>query len=269
MALLSRSRDDSFKAIINNPEGVETDMFRTADGQENKPGSVPYFLESSARSFPDKIALVHEDVRASYAQINAAANHLAHWLISRGITPGDRVAILLENSLEYVVSYYGILKTGAVAVPLSTDLKPDTLQPLLAELEAKILISNFRFERLLQATNLNTGLALVLKQPKLFQSSPAAPIFYWDEILAGENDANPELTLLETGLASIIYTSGSTGKPKGVMLSHANIASNTRSICQYLQLTANDIQMVILPFFYVMGKSLLNSHFAVGGRVVI
>ncbi len=235
----------------------------------NSPILIHHFLESSTKSFPDKIALVHEDVRASYAQINAAANRLAHWIISRGIAPGDRVAILLENSLEYVVSYYGILKTGAVAVPLSTDLKPDTLKPLLAELEAKILISNFRFERLLQATNLTTGLALVLKQPKLFQSSPAAPLFSWDEILAGENDANPDLTLPETQLASIIYTSGSTGKPKGVMLSHANITSNTCSICQYLQLTADDIQMVVLPFFYVMGKSLLNTHFAVGGRVVI
>ncbi|MEA2109610.1 MAG: class I adenylate-forming enzyme family protein [Pseudomonadota bacterium] len=177
-----------------------------------------------------------------------------------------KLTILLENSLEYVVSYYGILKAGAVAVPFGTDLKPDTLQPLLAELEAKILISSFRFERLLQATNLNTGLALVLKQPKLFQSSPSVSLFSWDEIMAGENDANPKLTLTETGPASIIYTSGSTGKPKGVMLSHGNIASNTRSICQYLQLTADDIQMVVLPFFYVMGKSLLNSHFAVGGR---
>ena len=52
-------------------------------------------------------------------------------------------------------------------------------------------------------------------------------------------------------------------------LSHANIAGNTRSICRYLKLTADDIQMVVLPFFYVMGKSLLNSHFAVGGRVII
>ncbi len=235
----------------------------------NSPTLIHHFLESSARNFPDKIALVHEDVRASYSQINAAANRLAHWLINHGVAPGDRVAILLENSLEYVVSYYGILKTGAIAAPLSTDLKPDTLEPLLAELEAKILISSFRFERLLKATILNTGLALILKQPKLFQSSPAVPLFIWDEILADENDANPVLTFPETRLASIIYTSGSTGRPKGVMLSHGNIASNTRSICQYLQLTADDTQMVVLPFFYVMGKSLLNTHFAVGGRVVI
>jgi len=70
-------------------------------------------------------------------------------------------------------------------------------------------------------------------------------------------------------LAGIIYTSGSTGLPKGVMLSHQNIVSNTLSICRYLRLKQNDIQMVVLPFFYVMGKSLLNTHIAAGGTVVI
>ena len=69
--------------------------------------------------------------------------------------------------------------------------------------------------------------------------------------------------------ASIIYTSGSTGGPKGVMLTHRNIVGNTFAICQYLRLTHEDIQMSVLPFFYVMGKSLLNTHIAVGGTVVI
>jgi len=61
----------------------------------------------------------------------------------------------------------------------------------------------------------------------------------------------------------------STGKPKGVMLTHANIVANVNSICEYLQLTDSDVQMVVLPFFYVMGKSLLNTHFAAGGTIVI
>ena len=83
------------------------------------------------------------------------------------------------------------------------------------------------------------------------------------------NDSNINNPIEQSNLASIICTSGSTGKPKGVMLSHANIVSNTHSICQYLELSAQDIQMVVLPFFYVMGKSLLNTHFAVGGTIVI
>ena len=77
------------------------------------------------------------------------------------------------------------------------------------------------------------------------------------------------LPIPDCSLGSIIYTSGSTGKPKGVMLSHKNLVANVHSICEYLHLTDKDIQMVVLPFFYVMGKSLLNTHFAVGGTVVI
>ncbi|MBN2331958.1 MAG: acyl--CoA ligase [Deltaproteobacteria bacterium] len=229
---------------------------------------IHYFLEASTRSLPDKVALVHEEVRATYREINAAANRLAHWLLADNVLPGDRVAILLENSLEYVISYYGILKAGAVAVPLSTDHKPESLRPLLAELEAKAIISNSRFERLLQATELPPSLSLIISQPK--KSWPSSlRLVAWDEVLAGDQSTNPDLSLPATSLASIIYTSGSTGKPKGVMLSHHNIVSNTNSICSYLQLTADDIQMVVLPFFYVMGKSLLNTHVAVGGRLII
>jgi long-chain acyl-CoA synthetase len=89
------------------------------------------------------------------------------------------------------------------------------------------------------------------------------------EELSHQPDRNPTLKIDPTSCAAIIYTSGSAGKPKGAMLSHANIVANTRAIVEYLKLTPTDVQMVVLPFFYVMGKSLLNTHFAVGGSVVI
>jgi len=248
---------------------------------ENKPQAklIHHFLEQSTELFPDKTALIHEEVRATYRQINTSSNHLAHWLIDLGITRGDRVVLVLENCLEYVVSYYGILKAGAVAVPLSSDLKPDGLRPLLEELEPEVIISSSRFERLFKATDLALFKinALLLKNPKQKWSSPTLPVFSWDDIISDDGTSNPEIrpeirpkiSIDESDLASIIYTSGSTGIPKGVMLSHKNIVSNAKSICRYLALKDKDIQMVVLPLFYVMGKSLLNTHFAVGGTIVI
>jgi long-chain acyl-CoA synthetase len=236
-----------------------------------QPTLIHHFLEESTRRFPDKTALVHEDVRATYTQINSKANQLAHWLLNQGITKGDRVALVLENSLEYVVSYYGVLKAGAVVVPLSSDLKPDGLSPLLGELAPKIVISSSKFERLLQATD-HTPLniqGLLLKNPKLKWSSTPFSVFSWEDIITSEDSLNPDMTIDESAMASIIYTSGSTGNPKGAMLSHKNIVSNVHSIGQYLCLTEKDIQMVVLPFYYVMGKSLLNTHISVGGTVVI
>ncbi len=232
---------------------------------------IHHFLENSAREYPAKIALIHDGVRATYSEVNTKANTLAHYLLQRGVQRGDRVGILFENCLEYVVSYYGVLKAGAVAVPLSTDLKADSLNSILLELEPRSLIASSRFENLLKSFELNQcGLQeLILKTPNSSWNGTGLKVTKLDELLHNDASPNPRLENGRDSLASIIYTSGSTGRPKGVMLSHGNIVSNTDSICQYLNLTASDIQMVVLPFFYVMGKSLLNTHFAVGGTVVI
>jgi len=232
---------------------------------------IHHFLEHSAKLFPDKIALIHEDVRASYADVNSKANRLAQFLMGRGVAKGDRVVFIFENCLEYVVSYFGILKVGAVAVPLSNNLKPDSLLPLMNELEPKAVIMSSRFERVLIATDLSilNIEIIIIKDAKLDWSNFAVQVIQWEEAIASGPDVDDDNQIEKSDLASIIYTSGSTGRPKGVMLSHNNIVSNTRSICSYLQLSETDIQMVVLPFFYVMGKSLLNTHFAVGGTIVI
>ena len=232
---------------------------------------IHHFLEQSARLYPDKVALIHDDVRSTYSLINNMANHLAYKLLELGVSSGDRIAFIFDNSLEYVATYYGILKSSAVAVPLSTALKPDSLSPLLKELEPRIIIASSKLERLLQATELGIPSldAIVLSKPKLKWSSTGFQVFKLEELIDTKEAVNPEPHIHENSLASIIYTSGSTGKPKGVMLSHRNIVSNNHSICQYLELTEKDIQLVVLPFFYVMGKSLLNTHFAVGGTVVL
>jgi len=106
---------------------------------------IHHFLENSARLYPWKIAVIHEDTRATYREINSQANQVSHWLLENNIQKNNRVMLLLENSLAYVVSYYGILKSGAVAVPLSTDIKPDSLKYLLYEIEPDVIISSARF----------------------------------------------------------------------------------------------------------------------------
>jgi len=158
-----------------------------------------------------------------------------------------------------------------VAVPLSTDLKPDGLEPLLAELEAKVILLSHRFERLLNASNLDLiqNSKLLIKNSNLDWSSRNVFAYSWEDVVGNQNISEPDIAIDASDLAGIIYTSGSTGTPKGVMLSHKNIVSNVQSICQYLAVSDKDIQMVVLPFFYVMGKSLLNTHFAAGGTVVI
>jgi len=83
-----------------------------------------------------------------------------------------------------------------------------------------------------------------------------AKCFSWDEVNENQPDTPPVITgLIDLDLASIVYTSGSTGEPKGVTLRHLNIVTNTRSIVEYLELTKDDRIMVVLPFYYIYGKS--------------
>ena len=233
----------------------------------NKHNLIHHFLEESAREFPNKCAMIHGESRLSYRELNEKANRIAHYLIDKGLEYGDRVVLLLENCEEYLTGYYGCLKAGGVAVPLNPDLKPDSLKERLVEISPRVIISSSRCDKILKVTDtkaLNINELLIARMRLcLFGASDLS------KITDAGNSASPELPLDENSLASIIFTSGSTGKPKGVMLTHRNIVANTHSIVEYLELRTTDIQMVVLPFFYVMGKSLLNTHIAVGGTIII
>ncbi len=118
-------------------------------------GLIHHFLEASAARSPNKLAIVHGRERPTYASVNRLANRLAHSLLRLGLEPGDRVALLCENSVEYAFGFYGILKAGGVAAPLNTELKPDGLAGSLKTLEAKVLLVSRKFERAARSTDLS------------------------------------------------------------------------------------------------------------------
>ncbi len=235
------------------------------------PSLVHHFLEVSAGLLPAKTAVVHERNRAGYSEVNRWANQLAHSLVKGGVVPGDRVVLLCENSIEYVYCYYGILKAGGIVASLNTDIKPEGLAELVKELEPKVLLVSAKLEktvRALEASVVRAVRLMVIRQrlPGPSAETNASPR---DEEPEGQPAHDPGLDIDPKSCAAIIYTSGSAGKPKGAMLTHANIIANSRAVIEYLELASSDIQMVVLPFFYVMGMSLLNTHVAVGGTVVI
>ncbi|MBN1576637.1 MAG: acyl--CoA ligase [Chitinispirillaceae bacterium] len=229
------------------------------------------FLRQSAERFPDKTAVIHENRRASYDEIFSGSRNLAAHLTASGVQKGDRVVLMHENSVEYVVAYYGILIAGGVVVSLNPGTQPDGLRPLFDELSPTAVVASVKVTGTLRTIG---GYPDSLRQIILTRRITTAggplpiPVTIFDDLPAPAPDFR-EPDIDENDLAAIIYTSGSTGKPKGVMLTHRNIVANTYSICSYLELTENDIQMAVLPFFYVMGKSLLNTHVAAGGTVVI
>ncbi len=234
---------------------------------------INHFLETNAVVRPVKTAFIHDDVRANYFQINNWANQFAGHLMAGGIGKGDRVVIFFESGLQYLISYFGTLKAGAVAVPLSTDMHPSRLTLLLKELRPGVIATAAKHEQVF--LGLAAELAewdlkeLIIQDPAQRTGHVPFAITAWEEVIGNVMAENPVVTVEPSDLASIIYTSGSTGLPKGVMLSHLNCVSNTHAIIQALEITESDIQMSVLPFHYVMGKSLVNTHFAAGGTVVV
>ena len=229
-----------------------------------------HFLEHQAQQAPERILCMHQSELWSYGQIESRANQYAQALQAIGVQRGERVGLLLENSAAYLSAYYGVLKAGGVTVAIYTTTTAKTLNYVLNDCGVKILIAQRRSLELLQELR---G-SLPNLQGVIIPDAEAAEHLTLERVVT-ESELDqmpataPQLRQTDQDLASIVYTSGSTGDPRGAMLSHLNLVTNTRSIVSYLQLTADDRIMVVLPFPYVYGKSLLNTHVAVGGSVAI
>ncbi|AGZ50069.1 non-ribosomal peptide synthetase [Mycobacterium kansasii] len=167
---------------------------KVATGQQfsTTPTTMPALVAERAASSPDAVAVVYEDRQYTYRELNEEANRLAHWLIDQGVGTEDRVAVVLDKSPELVITALGVLKAGAVYLPVDPTYPEDRLSYILDDAEAK----------------------LVLREPvtDLAGYSPADPAP--DELVRPLRPANT---------AYLIYTSGSTGLPKGVPVPHAPV----------------------------------------------
>lgn len=232
------------------------------------------FLEQSASRFPEKTFLVCGSDRWSFAEMDAAANRLAHGLLAEGVERGDRVAVYLENSSEAVVAIFAILKAGAVFLMVNPTTKADKLKYVLNNSRAKALIAPARkigrHNDLWQQT---PHLARLVATGQAVEALPAGgpDCVGFQELLdrhAAATNAPPKRAI-DVDLAALIYTSGSTGNPKGVMLTHLNMVSAATSITTYLENTPVDIVLNVLPlaFDYGLYQVLMAARF--GGTVVL
>lgn len=236
------------------------------------PHLIHHFLTHGAEAHPDRCFIVDGKAKATYGDIASGAERTARILQDAGLARGDRVGLLAHNSIFYVENYYGILKAGGIVVSLNTAADGPTLQHFLADCSARMLIVGPRLEKVVSDAAATLPDLEVIISPRLEKLGvlPAhiRGISSMDNPPKGQISTS-ERPLIDLDIAAIIYTSGSTGKPRGAVLSHRNIVSNTQSIVEYLELAGTDRVLAILPFYYVYGKSLLNTHALAGGSVVI
>jgi acyl-CoA synthetase (AMP-forming)/AMP-acid ligase II len=215
-----------------------------------------------------KMALRLLDAAYTFGDLQRAACGVAHFLMRLGCSSQDRVILLDENSFFWVAAYLGILKAGLVCVPLpAKTISSAELNYIVSDTGARVVFAQaaaaMKHRASLAGLHLATDRPLT-DLPEVASLSTFASLQAegdrWDSTLPS---AYPER------LAALMFTSGSTGRPRGVMITHANIIANTESIICYLELTAEDVMMTVLPFHYCFGASLLHTHLRVGGALVI
>ncbi|MBE3140316.1 MAG: acyl--CoA ligase [Thermoplasmata archaeon] len=238
-----------------------------------RPTLIHQFLENSCELAPEKGAALFLNKWTKYQDIELRSNRLSNYLRRIGVKKQDRVAVLIENSIEYIISLFAILKVGAVVVPLHADIKAANFAYILLHAEAKVVISKISYAKTLvpaiKEARCVSHLLLDAVNEEMRNSLVGQSVTGLNEILESEEGTLTRSRIIDIDLAEIVYTSGSTGKPKGVMLTHLNLVSNMHSIVDYLNIGEDDRIMCILPFSYIYGQSLLLTHFLVAGSVII
>ncbi|MEW6088791.1 MAG: long-chain fatty acid--CoA ligase [bacterium] len=202
-------------------------------------------VEYQAEIAPEKTAVIFQNKKINYNTLNEKSNQIAASLIKLKLNPGEKTAILLKNSPDYIYSYFGILKTGAAAVPLNTFLKAEELKYILNDCQAKIIITMGCFTEELEK--------IIAKLPHLksvILLEESAKYLSLRNIYSDCPKTNPDIKRNKNDTAIIIYTSGTTGCPKGAMLSHNNLLSNVKSILEAIKTYNSDRVLDILPMFH-------------------
>ncbi|MFI8293725.1 long-chain fatty acid--CoA ligase [Streptomyces sp. ms191] len=234
-------------------------------------------LENSARAVPDRTAVVLGVQRLTYAELDAAAGRVANLLRSRGIVPGDKVALSCPNVPWFPIVYYGILKAGAVVVPLNVLLKGREIAYHLTDSEAK---AYFCFEGGAELPMGQEGWAgfgettgcehffLIPAAPT--EDSPIAGAETLTAALTGQS-ADFETVATEPGdTAVILYTSGTTGRPKGAELTHSNVMLNVLTCHKLFGEVEHDVHLITLPLFHSFGQVVqMNAGLASGATLVL
>ena len=219
-------------------------------------------LDDSAREVPERTAIIYENTRLSYAELNAAVNQVANGLVQAGIQPGDTVGLSCQDVPYFPIAYYGILKAGGVVMPLNVLLKAREIAYHLQDADAKAYLCQEGSPELPIGEMGYTAFQEVegCQHFFLMTNDLDAPSPY-DGVQTLSMMMRNQPTTFETAMtdpndtAVILYTSGTTGKPKGAELSHMNMLMNARLSETMYERKDHDVHLITLPLFHSFGQS--------------
>ena len=206
-------------------------------------------LAHHAKVIPDKTAYFMDDRKINFYRVKLKVDTFARFLEFIGIQKGDRIALVVANSLEFIVSFLAAGRLGAVVVPVNTFLKEDEIAFILNDSNAKLLISSAKFAKNTENMIKKTSVEKIVWEGDRKELNENNISF--NEILSNlESHEKVSYKPDINDLGVIIYTSGTTGKPKGAMLSYKNIFANIYGVSELMKITPKDRFIVYLPMFH-------------------
>lgn len=220
--------------------------------------NLAFLLEQSAARYPEKVAIILDEHKLRFLDVNGAANKLANALVKLGIHPGSKVTMLLPNIPQFAICYYGILKTGAVVVPLNVLLKRHEICYHLDDSESVALIVWEDFlEEALEGLRMSECCRhlIVVQAPDSKKELPDNTLAF-SQLMAEHSPQFQTVATMPDDTAVILYTSGTTGRPKGAELTHFNMFSNAMvSADDVVNVKADDVGLAVLPLFHAFGQT--------------
>ena len=213
------------------------------------------FLCDSAKSAPDRIALIGRSTRLTYAQFDVEANRLANALNELGLEKGAKIAILSRNSCEYAIAYFAIAKTSYVSAHCSTRSIPSELAYVLNKIEAAVLLFETEFANTL--VDLLPGLNKPIRLIALDRENKLAPglldTVYLEDFVSGKPTSPPDVVQDENDELAITLTGGTTGLPKAVLVSHKARCASAIAAAEDFGLSEADVVIASTPLFHSAG----------------
>jgi long-chain acyl-CoA synthetase len=228
--------------------------------------SLAHLAEESLDKYGEYVALAFEGHRYTNLDQQREACRLAHALRRLGVGVGDRVVVMLPNCPEVTQSYAAILKCGGVIVPVIFLLGDREVGHILADSEAKVVITA---ADMLWKVEAQIGVLPTLQHVLLVDGDGDGRTRSLAAERAGEPDAFPTVDRRPDDLAVILYTSGTTGVPKGVALSHDNLESNARAAASLNELGREDWAVAVLPLSHSYGLTVMNAGHILGSRAAL
>lgn len=200
-----------------------------------------------AKKRRSKVALLVDDEKITYGDILEKVDKLAGYLAQKGVKEGDKIALFLRNSPEFIYTIFAASKLGAILVPVNTFLKEEELSYILEDSGSSLLVSSAIYDKVVNSSKASSLCKFILWEGE--ELAKGEQHLHFEEALKSDTPAEHiQRTLEDT--AVIIYTSGTTGKPKGAMLSHKNIFSNAMSGAMTIKVKPKDRGIVFLPMFH-------------------